>query len=261
MIKIPIQDRSRQIGKRPCQLHAGRTATHHHGGHQRLTMRLVLTTFRALVSEQQVAPQAHRVVEGFQARRVLRPVIPTEVGRAAAHRDHEVVKREFTIGQDHPPPGRIDRSHLGQDHLQIRLPPQQGADRLRNIRRGQSRRRDLVEQRLKQVVVLPIDHRDAHPFRGARLGKTQPAEAGSKHHDVRQRGRICRWDHAAQRVRTRRKGKRPASNLRSIPRRNRAPASRREFFPRRPCAPRDRLHTVRHAVDQALGGLARRLRD
>jgi hypothetical protein len=59
--------------------------------------------------------------------------------------------------------------------------PQDRADRLRDIRRGQSRRRHLVKQRLEQMMVLAVDQGDARLPALEALAKGQPAKAGSQH--------------------------------------------------------------------------------
>ena len=55
--------------------------------------------------------------------------------------------------------GRIDRARLGQQHLDVLLAPQDPSDRRRDVAGGQRRHRNLVQQRLKHVVVAAIETR------------------------------------------------------------------------------------------------------
>ncbi len=73
---------------------------------------------------------------------------------------------------------------LGQNDINIRLPPQHRPNRLRDIRGRQHRRGDLIEQGLEEMVVAPIDDRYAHGRVGKRLRRLQPGESTADDHDV-----------------------------------------------------------------------------
>ena len=53
-------------------------------------------------------------------------------------------------------------SRLGEQHLDVGLAAQDVADRRRDVAGRQPGRRHLVEQRLEEVVVAPVDHDDVH---------------------------------------------------------------------------------------------------
>jgi len=55
---------------------------------------------------------------------------------------------------------------------------------LRDVRRGKAARRNLVEQRLEQVMVRAVNERDARIGHLKMLAEGQPAETGAQHHDM-----------------------------------------------------------------------------
>jgi hypothetical protein len=109
----------------------------------------------------------------------------TEVVVHGAGREQQVVVGHAAGGRVEAARGEIDAVHLGQHHARVRLVAQNGADRLRDVRGRERRARDLVEQRLKQVVVVAVD--DQHVSGGAleRAGGEQSAEAATDDHDPR----------------------------------------------------------------------------
>ena len=56
------------------------------------------------------------------------------------------------------------------------LVPQNAANRRGDVARAQAGRRDLVEQRLKKVMISPVDERELHGRLGQRLRGGQPTE-------------------------------------------------------------------------------------
>ena len=67
------------------------------------------------------------------------------------------------------------------------MPPQYPPYRRRDVGRIQRRRRDLVEQRLKQVMVAAVDHRQPHRSVLECLRRRDPAESAADDHDM-----LCR---------------------------------------------------------------------
>ena len=59
------------------------------------------------------------------------------------------------------------------------------AQRRGDVGRGQARGRDLVQQRLEQVMVAAVDQGDAQRRRSQRARRPQAAEAAADDHEVR----------------------------------------------------------------------------
>ena len=70
----------------------------------------------------------------------------------------------------------LDRGHLDGD---VRVPPQDVPQRWRDLALGQDSGRQLVEQRLEEVVVPGVDERHLHGRPAQELRSEQPAEAAS----------------------------------------------------------------------------------
>src|SRR5690606_14601077 len=86
----------------------------------------------------------------------------TEISSAGAQRQNEVIVIKLLPGQSNAPFLQIDIDHIFHQHGEIRFVRENGANRLRDVGRGQTGRSDLIEQWLKKVMIRPINHRDAH---------------------------------------------------------------------------------------------------
>ena len=114
-----------------------------------------------LEGEQDPAADLEGVLERLQPRRVRLPFVVAEVGVARAGREDEVVVRQAAVGAARPrAPPRRSPHRLGEQHAGVRLAPQDRADRVGDVAGRQRRRRDLVEERLEEVVVAAIDDGD-----------------------------------------------------------------------------------------------------
>src|SRR5262249_14526074 len=106
-----------------------------------------------------------RVGEGLHARRPLGKLILTEVTLPDACCDHQAVVRESC-----PPPIRtddgyrlldeVDIDHVAELHLRVHMLPQHFPRRRRDRAGWEDAGRDLVEQRLEEVVVRSVDECD-----------------------------------------------------------------------------------------------------
>ena len=81
----------------------------------------------------------------------------------------------------------VDAVDAGQDGAGVVLVADDGADRVGDVAGVEGRRRDLVQQRLEQVVVAAIDDGDAHAFLAQRARGREAGEAAADDDDVRGR--------------------------------------------------------------------------
>ena len=86
----------------------------------------------------------------------------------------------------------VDPDTLIHHHGYVFLVAQDGPDGLRNIRRRQHRKRHLVQQRLEQVVVAPVDqgHIDGQMRQSFR--RVNPAKSAADNDDARPDAAACR---------------------------------------------------------------------
>src|SRR3989454_7326321 len=85
--------------------------------------------------------------------------------------------------------GQIHRFDLREEDRDVGGSAQDGPQRDRDVGRVQRSRGDLVEQRLEEVVVAPVEQRDPHGAVGERPCGVEPAETAAHDHHVRKGGR------------------------------------------------------------------------
>jgi hypothetical protein len=78
----------------------------------------------------------------------------------------------------------VDALRFGKQHAHVLVRRQQVSKRRCNVRGRQQRSGHLVEQRLKEVMIRPVDERDANGLtsKGPRSGK--PTKATTENDDV-----------------------------------------------------------------------------
>ena len=198
-VEIADQHRVRQFRKRARKLHPGRTAADHQNGHQFAPAFLVGLGFRFFKRQQDLAADAQGIVERLEAGRILRPTVVAEITRHPAEGENQVIViQHAALGKLRGPVGdmdffglQIEADRLAHQHVEVWLPRKDGANRLRDVHRRESGRGDLIEQRLKKMMVLPIDQRDPRQLGRKFPAKRQPAEAGADHHNARERSGRC----------------------------------------------------------------------
>src|SRR6267143_6211995 len=76
----------------------------------------------------------------------------------------------------------------GEQHLDVLLPPQNPADRRRDVAGRERRGRDLIEERLKEMVIVAIEQRDAYVGTRQRASGVQAAKPAAYDNDGRDSG-------------------------------------------------------------------------
>src|SRR5437870_10343468 len=109
----------------------------------------------------------------------------SEIRMPRAGCDNEIIVIEFAIDRFHFLRIDVDRLNFGQDHLDVLACAQNRAYWRRNVGRRKRSGCDLIEQRLKQMVVRPVDYGDADRFTRKLLGGLESAKAGTDNYDVR----------------------------------------------------------------------------
>jgi hypothetical protein len=78
----------------------------------------------------------------------------------------------------------VDVDDLAEQHLGVLLAAEDLAGGWRDLALGQDPGRDLVEQRLEEMVAGACNEGDVHVGAAEGLGAEQPAETRADHHDV-----------------------------------------------------------------------------
>ena len=125
-----------------------------------------------------------RVFNLLEARGECFPGVLAEITVPRAGREHEIVVGKARVADENFALLGRDSGHLPHQYAAVLLAAQHRADRHRDVRWRQRRRRHLIEQWLEQVVVALVDQRDACPGVPQLIGRGDAAEAGADDDDA-----------------------------------------------------------------------------
>ena len=175
----------RDLAHRAGHLDAGGSGADDDKGHPRSALRRVGAALGTLERADDAGADRQRIGQGLQPRRMPRPVVVAEVAVRRAGCDDQVVVGERLVSVErHLMRCCVDRRHFGLQDRQVtalHLAPQRVANRRADGGRTQARGRDLVQQRLEQVVVGAVDKRDLDVGLRQRAHRFEPAEAAADH--------------------------------------------------------------------------------
>ncbi len=152
----------------------------------------------------------------FSTAACLRPLVVAEPGVGRAGRqDQVVVVDRARVAHADLPLDLVDALDVAEHHRDVLVRAEQRADRRGDVRGRQRRGRDLVEQRLEQVVVGAVDQHQLDVELGDVHRRLQAAEAAADDGDDRLAGLLAGeqgglvlgrhgWLHGAGRIARRR---------------------------------------------------------
>ena len=150
------------LAERAGELDPGRAAADEHERHPRPTAVGIGFALGRLEGDQDPPPDLEGVLHRLQPGRDGRPLRVVEIGVVGAGRDHErVVGDRSAVGHQDLALVGVQADGLAEDDRRVALLAQDRAQRLGDIARRQRAGRDLVEQRLEQVEIAPVDQREA----------------------------------------------------------------------------------------------------
>ena len=157
----------RELRDGPRQFDARGTTPDHHEAQALGTQRRIALALRGLEGHQHTPPNFHRIVETLESRCIVLPLVVSEVVSASTGREHQIVVGQLlALPEQHVLPFEVHARHFRQEHGDVSLVAYDGANRRGDFAGSEPRHRHLVEQGLKQMVILAIDERD---FRVRRL--------------------------------------------------------------------------------------------
>src|SRR4030095_12737408 len=129
----------------------------------------------------QYAPANFRGLrQALESRSVCFPFLVTEVGMGRTTSEYQIVIAELANVSGNFTCRDVDCARRTLQHPHIPTRGEDAADGCGDVSRAQSRGRDLVQERVKQVMVLPVQTRDFDAIAvSKRLGGVQADEAGS----------------------------------------------------------------------------------
>ena len=157
----------------------------------------IVGRFGKLKCAEDFRPDHLGVIQVLKARRVLGKLVVAEIARAHPSGDNQKV--EWDLASAEPRAAGIDRpriqvnsGHFRQHHGQVTLLDGELPDRRRDLQGCKHPGCRLIEERLKYVVIAPVDKDDLGigALESARRG--DPGEATSNDHDTLLRSRLFR---------------------------------------------------------------------
>ena len=189
-LDVPVlaaQRLGRDLADLPGQFHAGRPGADQGEGEPAGPFGRVGGGLGHLERAEDPPPDLHRVLDGLHPGRDRGVLVVPEVGLPDPGGQDEVVVAEVDLPaqrapRQHPPPGRVQAGRLGDDELDVAVLGQQLAQRRGDLALGQDAGRALVQHRLEQVMLGPVD--EGHLDRRARQhpGGEQPGESAAHDH-------------------------------------------------------------------------------
>ncbi len=134
--------------------------------------------------EQDSTADFERVFDCLQAGRQRFPFVVAEIGVGCACCDDQVVVGKFAISKLYHTTIEIDVVHLSECNLDVAMAAKDPADGSGNFSGRESGGCDLIEKRLKSVVVSAINQGDLDRMAGKLQGCVEAAESGADNYNL-----------------------------------------------------------------------------
>lgn len=180
IVEFRTQRLPRNLAKGAGHFDAGGSAANQHVCQQPPLVDGIRLALRLFECDQQPPPDRQRIVQRLEARGGRRPLVVAKIRvRGTRSHDQVVVAEGVAAVQRDGLRGRVDVFDRRQQHPQPRLLSQDPPDRRGNVTRRQPGRRHLIQQRLEDVVIEPIDQRHlaGHVLKAARRRKARKPAA------------------------------------------------------------------------------------
>ena len=128
--------------------------------------------------------QHGRVVDAFQPGRKFRPIVMREITVLRSRRDNQEIIGHVSIFGPYGLAGGVDAVDIGKNDGRVGLPAEHASDRRGDVGGRKPGRRDLVEQRLEQMIVVTIDHDHIDRRLRERLGGRQTRKTRADYDDA-----------------------------------------------------------------------------
>ena len=201
---VPREHVTCELGDLPGHLDSGRSGSDNHERQPRRARGPIPLGIGRLEREEDPVAQLQRSLQRLQLGREAGPSVVPEVRVARTGGDGKDVIPERDARAAVRQAGDLDdtrchveRGHLAEDDLRVALPAQGRPERNRHLGGRKGSRRDLVNERLKEKEVLPVDKRHPHIRPPQPPNGEQPTEPstdnkylahGPQHHRARNAG-------------------------------------------------------------------------
>ena len=157
------EGRSGQLGDDAGKLDAGRSSADDREGQQSVADRGIAFQLGLLEGQQNAAADRRCVLQRLQPRRHRFPFVMPEIGMRRTGGQHQrVICYRLAALQCHHMCLAVDADDLRQQRRYLRPIAEKASDRPSDLGRGEQGGRNLIEQGLEQMMVTPVDQRDAN---------------------------------------------------------------------------------------------------
>src|SRR3990172_1549650 len=175
--EIESESLSRELADGPRELDPGRTSSHDDEREKRLPFRQIFLALRPLERVENPGAYSRRILDRLEPRGPSSPVLASEVMVRGARREDEVIVRQTLAVHRKLSPIEVQIAHLRLQDADVLLSREDRPKRRGDVRGREPARRDLIEERLEQVEVAPIDQGDLNrrpekPLRGVQTSES-----------------------------------------------------------------------------------------
>ena len=185
MAEVTRQGARGDLAKCPCELDARGPASDDHEREPFPPQRGFALALRRFESQQHAAADLERILNALETRCGLLPLVMTEVVAFAAGRDDQIIVPELLVVDEHRLPLDVDRASFSEKDRRVLLLPENATNRFGDRGRREARGRHLVEKRLEEVMVLPIDERQTNQRPGEGACCVEPGKTSPEDQDMR----------------------------------------------------------------------------
>ena len=188
---VASQHHLEQLAERPRVLHARRPPARDDEGQPRPPLGGVGLVRRSLETRQHMVAEPKRFLEVLEADREAREIgIAEVVVHAAGCKDAHVVGDLRAVVEPDDPPSGVEASHGALTKPDIGRAAEDPPERVGDVGGIQQRRRDLVQERREQVIVVGVHEEHVHRLAVEPPGAGEAAEASADDDDTRSAHRL-----------------------------------------------------------------------
>ena len=166
MAEIARQGITRDLCNRSSHFDPGRSAANDDKGHRCSARRRIGNFFGIFECQQNPAPNFHCIFKALQARGKALPFRVPEIGMARASRKNQIIVGKIEVARMNNALVHINRLHFGQHNFDVLAFVQNRAHRRGDVSRRECGSRNLIKERLKEVVIGTVDDNELNVLAG-----------------------------------------------------------------------------------------------
>ena len=174
-----------ELCERAGLLNTRRTATDHdERQHAFALFRIDEFLVSTLEHMQHMVADMRSLSQCLHAEGVLLHILHAEEIRRRTGGQNDIIVRYLTVVRQHHMPLGIHALRLGHEEFHIGIIAEERTNRIRYLVLREDGRRNLIQQRLEQMKIVPVDNGDLHILPGELLRQSNAAKTGTDDYDT-----------------------------------------------------------------------------